>query len=137
VRLKAFLHRGLEDLQQRDALAPAEALVGERRVGEAVAQHDVAALERRRDHPRDVVAPRGEHEQRFAHAVHRAVQHELAQLLCEIGAAGLAGAHDAAAGGAQRLGGRRDVRRLAGAVDAFEGDESSAHSITCALRAPG
>jgi hypothetical protein len=127
VRLQAFLHRGLEGLQQRDALAAAEALVGERRVGEAVAQHDVAAAQRRRDHPRDVVAPGREHEQGFAHAVHRPVQNELAQRLGELGAAG-----------SRVQTTLRPAARSASAVGSmwvdlpapsmpFEGDEPSAH----------
>jgi hypothetical protein len=108
MRLQSLLDRGLEGLEQRPALAAAEALVGKGRVGEAVAEDDIAARERGRDHPGDVVAARREHEQGLAHAVHRAVQHELAQLLGELGAARLAGDDHAAAGGAQGV--RRSAR---------------------------
>ena len=127
VGLQAVLDPGLERAQHALVLAAAGALVGEGRIGEAVAQDDLAALERRRDDALDVVAPRREHEQRLGDAVHRLVQEQLAQRLRERRAARLAGADDALAARAQPLGERRDVGRLAGAVDAFEGDEAARH----------
>jgi hypothetical protein len=74
-----------------------------------------------------VIAPRREHEQRLGDAVHRRMQQQLAQRLGERRAARLARADDALAARAQALGERRDVGRLAGAVDAFEGDEAARH----------
>jgi len=73
------------------------ALVGVRRVGEAVAQHPVAARERWPDHVFDVLAPRREHQQRLAVVGHRLRQQQVAQALAERRAARLARGDDAPA----------------------------------------
>ena len=82
--------------------AVAAALVGVGRVGEAVAQHPVAARERRADHLLEVLAPRREHEQRLGVVRHRLAQQQLAQLLAERRAAGLARRDDAMPRGRDR-----------------------------------
>ncbi len=114
----------LADARQRHAVAAA--LVGVGRVGEAVAQHPVAAGERRPDHEVEVLAPRGEHQQR---------------LRCRASSARAAPARAASRPAACRraralvttacpraeicAASHCDVRALAGAVDAFEGDEAA------------
>jgi hypothetical protein len=100
-------------------------LIGERGVGEAVAQHRVAACERRLNDTEQMVATCREHEQRLGQCIHRLVQHQIAQHLRQRRAAGLARHHDTQAAVAQPRRQRLDVRRLAGAVDAFEGDEAA------------
>jgi hypothetical protein len=72
------------------------ALVGERGIGEAVAQDDLPRRQRRSDHALDVVAARGERQQRLGHPVHRLAQQQLAQPLSERRAARLAGAERSA-----------------------------------------
>jgi hypothetical protein len=76
-----------------------------------------------------VAVPRREHQQGLGERVHRVVQHQRAQLLGQFGAAGFARADDLGAALAQPLGQCVDVRGLAGAVDALEGDESAAHGV--------
>ncbi len=75
------------------------ALVGDGRVEVAVLDDDLAALERGAHDGRDVVGAVGGVEQRLGarRDVAAAVQHDLADLLAEVGAAGLAGVHDRAA----------------------------------------
>jgi hypothetical protein len=51
------------------------------------------------------------------------VEHELADLGTQIGAAGLTGAHDLAADVLEGIGEQRHLGGLAGAVAALEGDE--------------
>ena len=117
----------LELAQDAFVLAAAGALVRERRVGEAVAKNRVAARQRGHDHTVEVVPPRGEDEQRLGDAIHLLVQQQRAQLLGQRSSPGLTRADDAPSALAQPRGERLDVRRLAGAVDAFEGDEPAVH----------
>ena len=105
--------------------AVAAALVGVRRVGEAIAQHPVAARERRPDHAIEMLAPRREHQQRLAVVRHRLAQHQRAQRFAERRAARLARRDDRVPRGLEALGEPRHVRALAGAVDAFERDEAA------------
>ena len=80
------------------------ALVGDRGVGVAVGDDDLAALERRAHQLVDVVGLVGGEEQRLgARRDVVAVQHEVADGGAELGAAGLAGDDDRAPAGAQRL----------------------------------
>ncbi len=129
IGLQALLHCNLQLLEQGERLATTEALVREGGIGEAIAEHDVAARQRRRDDAADVVAARGKDQQCLRDGVHRRVQHHLPQGLGELGAAGLARHHHVATSLAQACRRRLDVRRLAGPVDAFEGDESAAHCV--------
>ena len=78
---------------------PAGALVGDRRVEVAVLDDDLAALERRAHLRRDVVGAVGRVEQGLGARgdVAAVVQHDLAELDADLGAAGLARAHDGAA----------------------------------------
>jgi len=71
VRLAVAMHPHFELGDERAVDAVPAALVGMRRVGEAVAQHPVAARERRPDHVLDVFAPRREHQQRLGVVGHR------------------------------------------------------------------
>ena len=87
----------------------------------------VAARQRRLDHPLDVVAPRREHQQRLGQRVHR-LRAAPARAAARPAACRPARAcrRRCCAARAQALGERLDVGRLAGAVDAFEGDEAAA-----------
>jgi hypothetical protein len=133
VGLQPGVDPAFEVAQHALVLAAAGALVRERRVGEAVAQDGVAARQRRHDHAVEVVAARGEDEQRLDDAVHLLVQQQLAQVLGERRPTRLARADDAPTACAQARGERLDVRRLAGAVDPLEGDEPAVH-CGCAFR---
>jgi len=105
------------------------ALVGARRVGEAVADHPGPALQRRKNHFAHVLGARGEHEQRFGERVHRLGEQQRAQLLGQRRPAGLARHDDLVPGGAQALGEPGNMRGLARAVHALEGDEAAAASV--------
>jgi hypothetical protein len=48
-----------------------------------IADDDVAARERRRDHLRKMLSPRREHQQRFRFVRHRRTQEEFAQRLTQ------------------------------------------------------
>lgn len=111
-------HRGVET-------APA-ALVGKAGVGEAVADHGAAGGQGRLDLLHEVVTPRREDEQGLRQRIHGLVQHQLAQPLGQRRAARLARQHHVVATPAQPGHGAVEVRALAGAVDAFEGDEAAA-----------
>jgi hypothetical protein len=117
----------LERLQHVEGLAAAATLIREGRIGEAVAEDDLAARERRRDDALHMVSSGREDEQRLGDAVHRLLQHQPAQMLGENGAAGLAGAEHGVPARPKRLRKRLDVGRLARPVDALEGDEAARH----------
>ena len=70
-----------------------------------------------------MVRARRKHEERLEDRRHRLGEDRLAQPLGEIRAARLARDDDVRRLGADRIGNEFDVRRLAGAVDALEGDE--------------
>jgi hypothetical protein len=72
-----------------------------------------------------VLLARGEHQQQLGVGVHLLVQQKFAQGFAERGAAGLAGDDDLVALPAQPVGDEIQMGALAGAVDAFEGDESA------------
>src|SRR5439155_2431365 len=101
--LQAVLDPALEAAQHALVLATPRTLVGEGRIGEAVAENGVATRQGRRDDALEVVASRREHEQRLGHAIHRLMQEELPQLLRQRSPARLAGADDAHAARAQSL----------------------------------
>jgi hypothetical protein len=105
------------------------ALVGQRRVVVTGAQDDAAARQRGTDDGGDQLGARRLHQQRLGHRLRRRMRFEqqCPDALGERRAARLARADDALAARAQALGERRDVGRLAGAVDAFEGDEAARH----------
>ena len=74
----------------------AAALVGVRRIGEAVAQHPFAARQRGTDQVVDVHLARAEHEQGFgggADVLFAAIEHQRANAFGELGAARLARRH--------------------------------------------
>ena len=119
-RSPAPLHPLLQRRQHLRIEIAARALVGEGGVGEAIAQHHVAASQRGLDDLHDVVAPRREHQQRFGQRVHRLFEDEPAQGFGQRRAAGLARAHDRAAPRLEKRLHRVEMARLAGAIDAFE-----------------
>jgi hypothetical protein len=124
-----LLHPVFQRRQRLSWHAAAAALVGEGRVGEAIADDDRAARQRRLDLPAQVVAPRGEHQQRFAQAVHFARQHQRAQFSASGVPPGSRVSTTSRPRCAQPFGQPLDVRRLAGAVDAFEADETSGAAL--------
>ena len=105
----------------------AGALVGDRRVEVAVLDDDVAALERGAHDGRDVVRAVGGVEQRLGarRDLAAVVQHDVADQHADLGAAGLAGAHDGAPARGEPLLEQRGLRRLADAVAALERDEQT------------
>jgi hypothetical protein len=78
-----------------------------------------------------VVAPAGKHQQRLGERIHGFAQQQRAQLFGQRGAARFTCDGDAAPGAAQ--GGRQclDVRGLARAIDALEGDEQTWGHFFC------
>ena len=80
---------------------PSPALVGVRGIGEAIAQHPLAARQRGPDEIVHVYLPRAEHQQRFAGGRDEflaAIQHQRANPFGDLGAAGLTrGVHGEAA----------------------------------------
>jgi hypothetical protein len=129
VGLARALHPSLQLRQHGPVEAAPRTLVGEGRVGEAVAQHGGAGGQRRLDALAQVIAPRREHQQAFRQRVHLIAQEKLAQLFGQWRATGLAGHQHVVALGADPARKRVDVRALARAVDAFEGDEAAAHRV--------
>ncbi|GAB1460827.1 hypothetical protein MASR2M50_26010 [Thauera sp.] len=78
-----------------------------------------------------MLAARGEHQHGLGLEVHGLMQQQLAQALAERGPARLAGLVDIEAGSLQQRHHRGDLAALAGAVDAFEGDEAAADGNGC------
>jgi hypothetical protein len=117
------------EVQVEDALEPEaarDALVRDRRVDVAVAEHRRAALERGPDDLLDVLRPRGGVQERLRPWRHvPAVQHELADLLAELGAARLARQHDISPVGLEPVAEELRLRRLPRSVEPFEGHEHS------------
>ncbi len=109
--------------------APSDSLVRDRGVDVAVADDRLAPLERRADDLLDVLRASRRVEQRLGPRLDvAAVQDEVADLLAELGAAGLAGREDGLAVGFEARSQELRLRRLAAAVEAFEGDEHRASS---------
>jgi hypothetical protein len=124
VRRETGMGSAAQPLDELERYALAGALVGVGRVEESVAHHPASRLERGTDHLAHVVRARGEDKQRLGQGIHRLLQDRLAQLLGEVGAAGLARDDRAPARGAgDRVGDELQVRGLARAVDALQGDE--------------
>ena len=104
---------------------PGAALVGQRRVDEAVGDDGRAPLERRPDHLLDQLRARRRVEQRLGPVADAepGIEQDRADALAGCGAAGLAHRHDLAAGGGGGLGQEPGLRGLATSVKALEGDE--------------
>ena|SRR6516165_7912291 len=110
----------------------ASPLVGLGRVGEAVAQYNLALRQRRRDDLVNMLRPRSEHERHlriWRQAGRCRMQDYIANLFASQRAAGLTRDHDRDAASAERFGQFFDLRAFAGAVEAFEGDELSAMGL--------
>src|SRR5690606_10135059 len=116
--------------QRPDALdrpLATRALVGHRRVGEAVADHPGAAGKRRPHPALEMVLASREHEQQLGLRVHGLAEQHGAKCFGEVGAARLAGEQDHPARLAQAIGIPLEMRALAGAVDPLEADEPASH----------
>ena len=116
------LDRG--EVQRQHPLEPEPAgdpLVGDRRIDVPVADHRCSPLERGADQLLDVLRTRGRVESGLRPRRHvAAVQQELADLLPERGAAGLAGEDDLRPLGLEPLAEEPRLRGLSGAVESFE-----------------
>src|SRR5258706_15251051 len=126
VGLQPRVHEALEPHDEIARQAAPAALVGVGRVTESVAHDPGAGRERGLDHVGHMLGARREHEERLGLGVHRAVPHQLADLLAGMRTAGLARERGGVAARAHQLAQELEVRRLAGAVDALERDELSA-----------
>ena len=108
-------------------------LVGDRRVGEAVGDHDRTPLDRRFNDPPYVLGTVREIEQQLGLGGGRfpgRVEQHPADVAAERRSTGLARRHDLETGGAQRLDEPRGLRRLARAFDAFDSEERALHTTT-------
>lgn len=106
---------------------PRHPLVRKGRIGEPIAQHDIATGERRLYHLQHVITPRREDKQRFSQRVHRLLQDQTAQRFGERRAARLSRARHVATLHSEKNGQRIDVAGFAGAVDALQRQKQSAH----------
>ena len=111
----------------------AAALVGLGGVGEAIAEDDVAAVERREDDFGDGLGAIGEHQGEFGEGRDRAEgliggggDEQGADAVAEGGSAGLTGGDDEMTSREEIFVQQLKLRGFAGAVEAFEGDEVSA-----------
>ena len=114
----------LELLHAVGAQAAAGALIGHRGVREPVADHPFAGGQRGPNQALEMIAARGEGEERLGPRVGGLVQEPVADRLAELGPARLARHHHGDAVIPQPLGAAAEVSALAGAVDALEGDEA-------------
>ena len=114
-----------------DALgAAAGALIDAGRIGEAVAEHPVAGVERRPDHALDVVGARGREKHRLAldaELLGRPGKQQSPDRFGGRRAARLAGQGYVVPGRLQPLGKPPDLGRFAGPLAALEGDELAGH----------
>ena len=124
--MPTLLHPLLQLLQHAKVEAASGALVREGGVGEAVAQHRAALLQRRPDASQQMIAACGEDQQRLAQRVHRLMQHQFAQPLGQLAATRFTRQQYRLTTRAQPVLQCGNVRGLAGAVDALESDEASA-----------
>ncbi len=107
---------------------PAGALVGERRVDVAVGDHHGTAGQCRRDDALDVLGLVGGVEQRLGAVGERAggrVEHDLAQLLADLGVAGLVGEQHVVPLLGEPAEQQPGLGRLAGTLAALERDEEA------------
>ncbi len=105
-------------------------LVGERRVDVPVADHPGPSVERRLDHPRDVLRAGGGEESRLRPGSHvEPVQDDVADRLAEWRAARLAGLDDLVTLPTQPLGEQCRLRRLPRSVLSLEADEHRGSTI--------
>ena len=79
--------------------------------------------QRRADDLAQMIAPRGKGQQHLGQRIHGFVQQQPAQLFGQWRAAGFTRQHHFAPGAAQGVGEQCDMRGLARAIDALEGDE--------------
>src|SRR5450755_1815207 len=115
------LHVG--DPCHRNAMTAA--LVSVRRIGETVAQHPSALREPGPDLALAMLATRREHQQCFGDMGHGLAKQKLAKPLAQRCPARLAGDPHLPAGLREKLREPRQMGTLAGAVDAFKGDQAA------------
>jgi hypothetical protein len=101
-------------------------LIGQGRIGEAVANHPFPAIERRTDQPRDMITSRGEKQQGLADGIPAlaiAIEQQAADRLGAGRTARFARRPRGNAGTPERFDQERDLGRLPGPLPAFDGDE--------------
>jgi len=131
VRLQMPMYPLLELQELGLVEAASAALVSIGGVAEAVTDHPVATRQGRLDHLLEMLPAGGKHQQGLGLQVHGLVQQQFAELLAKPRTAGLAGAHHRFAVVANKRRGSGNMAALAGAVDAFKGDESAGlHACT-------
>lgn len=119
----------MERVERLPRQAASVSLIRHRRVGEAIADDPIAALERRPDRLHQVIAPCGYHEERFGlgiPALRLALHQQPADFLGTRRAAGLTSADRGLPCLLQRLDQELGVGRFACALAAFERDEPAA-----------
>jgi hypothetical protein len=129
VGLEIAERKTLQRRQLGERQTAAVPLIGDRRIGKAVADDPPSRRERRLDQPRDVIASRRVEQQRLADrvpALGLALQQQAADQLGSRRTAGLARRLRGAAGARQRRDEERDLGRFPGPLPAFDGDEPAA-----------
>ncbi len=129
IGLQVSVHPLLELLEFGAVQTAPSSLIGIGRIAEAVADHPLAAGQRRFDHFRQMFAARCEHQQGFGFKMHRLVQQQFPEFLAEFGTARLTGDMDDFSLVTQKRRQPLDMAAFAGAVDTLEGNEFSSHLL--------
>ncbi len=127
--MHGLLHQALELRDAVEGESAAGSLVSVSRVGEAIADHPAARLEMRLDEVLEVHGTRRKHEQKLrgiGQHLGAGREHQLADLLGERRASGLAREHARDGTRAERLRESRHLSALAHSLDALNGEEPAA-----------
>jgi len=138
IRLRRVDDDSLEARQELRLEPAVAALVGARRIGEAVAEHEGAALERRADLRLEMVAPRRREQKRLGEPAERlcaAGQDGVADALGALRSAGLARRDDGDAARLKAACETVDLGRFPCPLPALEGDEAARHPPVVRLNA--
>jgi hypothetical protein len=106
----------------------AAALVGLTGISEAIAEDDVAAVERGRDDLGDALGACGEHESQLGHRIEAlgpGIEEQGTNAVADAGASGLAGDGNGQTLGFEVRGEFAELRGFSGTVQAFEGEEET------------
>src|SRR5690606_38343834 len=115
-------------------------LVGDHRIGKPFANDDLASGEGGRDHPSHMVGSIRGHQKGFGRRIDvqpMEVQKEVPDPLPQLGATRFPGMNDGFAPPASGLDELLGLRRLAAAVDSFEGDENALQPRSSLAGSPG
>ena len=128
VGIEAAAHGPVHAEDDFAAELAATALIGLTGVREAIAENNVAAVERGRDDFGDALGASGEHESELGHGIEALgfrVEEQGADAVADAGASRLAGDGDGETLSFEVRGEFAELRRFAGAVQAFEGEEEA------------